>query len=83
MEAIRYYKLFDMINRRGIKKSELASMTGLSSKTMAKLANGDNVEVNVITRICSVLNCQPGDIMEYIPDAEGEGKGVETNATGG
>lgn len=65
--GIRYYKLFDMLNRKGMNKSDLLEI--LSSKTIAKLSKGENINVNVINKICEYLNCQPSDIMEYVYDA--------------
>lgn len=62
---IKYYKLFDMLNRRGLKKQFLKDEAGLSPATLAKLRNGDIVTTEVISRICAALDCQPGDIMEY------------------
>jgi DNA-binding Xre family transcriptional regulator len=71
--SIKYYKLFDVLQRRSMKKTELAQVAGVSSVTLAKLGKGESVTVEIIDRICAALNCQPGDIMEYVPDA-GEGK---------
>lgn len=65
---LRYYKLFDMLNRRSMNKSDLRII--LSSKTIAKLSKGANIETNVIDKLCEYLECQPGDIMEYTYDAE-------------
>lgn len=62
--AIKYYKLFDMMNRRGMKKTDLYKI--LSSKTVAKLTKGEYVSGEVIEKICKFMQCQPGDIMEYI-----------------
>ncbi|MBP2642497.1 MAG: hypothetical protein H6Q67_384 [Firmicutes bacterium] len=64
---IRYYKLFDLLNRKGLSKGQFAELTGLSSATVAKLSNNKPVNTTIINRICAALNCQPGDIMEYIP----------------
>lgn len=63
--SIRYYKLFDLISRRGMKKTDLLEV--ISSPTLAKLSKGDIVTTEVIQKICDFLNCQPGDIMENIP----------------
>lgn len=65
---IRYYKLFDLLNRRGMKKSDLREI--LSSKTVAKLSKGEYLSGEVIEKICLFLNCQPGDIMEVIKTEE-------------
>ena len=61
---IRYYKLFDLLNRRGMKKSDLRNI--LSSSTVAKLSKGDYISGEAIDKICLFLKCQPGDIMEVI-----------------
>lgn len=61
---IRYYKLFDLLNRRGMKKSDLREI--LSSSTVAKLSKGEYISGEAIEKICRFLSCQPGDIMEYI-----------------
>ena len=45
-------------------KSDLLEI--ISSKTIAKLSKGANIEIGVIDKICIFLNCQPGDIMECV-----------------
>ena len=65
---IRYYKLFDMLNRKGLKKTDLLNV--LTSGTLAKLGKGNNIRMDILDKICSVLDCQPGDIMEYVKEEE-------------
>lgn len=65
---IKYYKLFDTLNRRGMKKTDL--LRYISSPTLAKLGKGEYVNTSVVDKICSVLQCQPGDIMEWEPSQE-------------
>jgi putative transcriptional regulator len=59
----------DLLNRKEMSKGDLQSLTGISSATMAKVAANKVVSLEVIDKICKVLECQPGDIMEYIPDS--------------
>lgn len=66
--AIKYFKLFDLLNRRGLKKTDLLTMTKVSSATIAKLSKGDPVNTETLDRICSALDVQPGDIMEHIKE---------------
>ena len=66
--AIKYYKLLDLLNRRGIGKEKLRKEIGVSSATMAKIAKNEYLSLEVIDKICGVLNCQPGDILEYQSD---------------
>ena len=62
---IRYYKLFDLLARKGMKKTDLLTNKVISSPTLAKLSKGETVTTEVISNICKFLECQPGDIMEY------------------
>ena len=66
--SIKYFKLFDLLNRRGLKKTALLDRAEISSPTLAKLSKGDTVTTEVISKICKALNVQPGDIMEYVSD---------------
>ena len=67
---IKYYKLLDVLNRREMTKEELRIKLNLSSATIAKISKNEFISLRVINDICGALNCQPGDIMEYIPDKE-------------
>lgn len=67
--GIFYYKLFDLLNRRNLKKGDLMKLANISSPTMAKLAKNETVQTDILERICKALNCQPEDIMEYIEDS--------------
>lgn len=62
--AIKYYKLFDLLNRRNMKKMDLRQV--ISSATVAKLSKGESVTTESIEKICCFLKCQPADIMEVI-----------------
>lgn len=67
---IKYYRLLDLLNRREIGKEELRLRINISSATIAKLSKHEYVSLEVIDKICNELHCQPGDIMEFIPDSE-------------
>ena len=67
---MKYYKLFILIDKRGMKRTELLKV--VSSVTLAKLGKGESVTTDILCKICSFLNCQPGDIMEYVPDEKPE-----------
>jgi len=67
---MRYNKLFAMLAERGMKKTDLLDV--IATRTLAKLSKGESVTVNSIEQICKFLNCQPGDIMEYVNDSSEE-----------
>ncbi len=68
--GIKFYKLFDLLNRKGMKKSDLLEV--LSSATITKIAKHEIVTTDTIGRICEFLHCQPGDIIEYQDQAKEE-----------
>lgn len=65
---IKYYKLLDMLNRLEMPKEDLRLKIGVSSATMAKISKHQYISLEVIDKICGVLHCQPGDIIEYKSD---------------
>lgn len=63
------YKPFQkLLIDREIKKQDLLKMTGISSATMAKLNTNEYVSLEVIDKLCGVLECQPGDLLEHIAE---------------
>lgn len=51
---------------------DLARESGVSRETIRKLYNGKAVavEMETLNRLCKALNCQPGDLLVYVPDEE-------------
>ena len=61
-----YNKLWKLLIDRGITKKTLREMSGISATSVAKLGKGGNVNTDVLLRICDALNCDVGDIMEFV-----------------
>jgi DNA-binding Xre family transcriptional regulator len=57
-------------------KQDLRKMTGISSASIAKLGKGENVNTEILLRICKVLECDISDIMEFVPDKDNQGEGT-------
>lgn len=68
--AISFEKLQRKMNENGIKKFDLRK-AGVNSQILDKVLSNGNVDTRTINKLCRLLNCQPGDIMEYVPDEEG------------
>lgn len=66
--AVSYKKLFKMLIDRDMKKKDFRELTGISSNTVSKLANNENVTMEVIEKICVNMECTVNDILEFIPD---------------
>ncbi|MDC7290178.1 helix-turn-helix transcriptional regulator [Blautia schinkii] len=65
--TISYKKLFSLMEEKGIKKRELREKYNISPTIISRLNNNSNVAIDTIMYLCEILQCQPGDIVEYIP----------------
>ncbi|MEG1808211.1 MAG: helix-turn-helix transcriptional regulator [Oscillospiraceae bacterium] len=65
---VSYNKLWKLLIDKGMKKVELRDAANISSGTLAKLGKNESVTTDVLVRICHVLNCDIGDIMEVLPE---------------
>lgn len=59
-----------MLARRKIRSRELAARIELTEANVSLLKSGKvrGIRFDTLERICAVLDCQPGDILEYVPD---------------
>lgn len=69
--SVSYNKLWKLLIDKKMKRTELRVLAGLSTGTLAKLGKNESVTTDVLVRVCRVLHCDVGDIMEILPeDAE-------------
>jgi putative transcriptional regulator len=60
-----YSKLFALMKSQGLSTYRIRKDNILSQSTLQKLREGKSVTTDAIATFCQVLNCQPGDLMEY------------------
>ena len=65
--GIEYRPLWVLLAQKGLKKTDLYKMADISPPTLAKLSKNEPVNGKVLERICAALQCQPGEVIEYIP----------------
>ncbi len=70
MTTVSYKKLFKLMIDRDLKKKDLRKMATIGNSTMAKLANNENVTVEVLAKICKALDCTIDDIVDILPDPD-------------
>ena len=63
-----YKKLFRILVDKDMSKVDLRKATGLSSNPMTKIRRGEYVSMEALNKICVVLNCNIGDIVEFVED---------------
>ena len=64
---VKYDKLFALLKEQGFNKYYLRK-NGIHAAVVDKLINDGTVDTTTISKLCALLNCQPGDIMEYVED---------------
>ena len=62
--AVSYKKMFKLMIDHDMKRKDLKEKTGLSYGTISKLEKGENVQMEVLEKICKEFNCQLSDIAE-------------------
>lgn len=66
---IKYDKLFKMFEKNGINTTTIRKEKILGQSVLTKLKNGTGgIDYRTIDKLCRMFNCQPNDIMEYVPD---------------
>lgn len=66
--AVNYKKLWKLLIDKNMNKSELREAVKTSPNTIAKLGKNEPVSLDVLIRICKVLGCDIGDIMEVVEE---------------
>ena len=63
-----------MLAKRKMRSKELAERIGISEQNVSLLRSGKvrGVRFETLSKICEVLECQPGDLLEYRADADQE-----------
>ena len=69
--AIMFSNIFALLVDRGFSSTYWLRQNGVHPATVNKLKKNERVNTDTINLLCQLLDCQPGDIMEYVPDAEG------------
>lgn len=67
--AFKYDKLFELLKERGITTYKIRKDNLISQAALTKMKSGEgNIDTRTLERLCSLLKCQPGDIMEFVED---------------
>jgi len=64
--VISYNKLWKLLIDKGMNKQDLKRVSGVSTASIAKLGKGENIQTDVLLKICNALGCGINDIMETV-----------------
>lgn len=62
-----YNRLFKLMIDKKMNKTQLREQAGITSNAMAKISKDESVSIEVLEKICGVLDCNIGDIVEITP----------------
>ncbi len=68
--AVSYKKLWKLLIDKDMKKKDLRLATGITTTALAKLGKNENVNTEILVKICKVLECDISDIMEITDSLE-------------
>lgn len=66
--AISYKKLWKLLIDKDMKKKDLQIAAGISSTSITKLGKNENVNTEILQKICNALQCDICDIMEMVDE---------------
>lgn len=72
--TISYNRLWKLLIDKGIKRTELKRLAGVSTNVIAKLGKNEPVAMETLAKICTALQCGLDDIVEINSDAGNGGK---------
>lgn len=66
---------------RGLSQNQLAQQIGTSLQNIQKIEYGKTkgIQYEMLNKLCQILQCQPGDILEWVPDEELEKQSLNAN----
>lgn len=70
--AISYNKLWKILVDKKMSNADLRKAAGIAPNTMTRLRRDEEVTLTVLHKICSTLNVNIGDIMEFLPETSKE-----------
>ena len=66
--AISYKKLWKLLIDKDMNKTQLCKASGVSTSTISKLGKNEQISMDSMLKICKVLGCDIGDIVEIAND---------------
>ena len=68
MRRISYDNLWKLLIDKKLNKTELADLAQISGSTVTRMVKEETVNLESIVKICNVLGCNIGDVVELVPE---------------
>lgn len=66
---ISYKPLFRLLLEKNMSKTQLREAIGFSTATLAKLSKGEYVSLKILDKICTYMQCNIADVIEYVKES--------------
>jgi putative transcriptional regulator len=66
--TVSYKKLWKLLIDRDMKKKDLLAAAGISQSSLSKMRKNENVNMDIVVKVCKALNCDISDIVEIVND---------------
>jgi len=66
--GLSYKPLWILLVKKDMKKKDLMEAAKLSPTIVARMTKNKPIDGSTLERICAALQCQPGDVIEYVPE---------------
>lgn len=76
---IVYTKLLTLMKEKGLTSYTIKKNNIIGQATLKKIKDGGDIDTRSIAKLCEALDCQPGDILEYVPDEKFSSKNDENS----
>ena len=70
--TVNYNKLWKKLIDLGMSRTEMRLNAGISTKQLAKLGKNENVNTEILVKICNLLHCNVDEIMDIVEQGEGD-----------
>ena len=68
--VISYKKLWKLLIDKDMKKKDLPAIAGISRSSITKMGHNENINTEILVKICNALECNLCDIVELVPNHE-------------
>lgn len=68
--ALSYNRMWKLLVDKKMSKADLRKAADIAPNTMTKLRRDETVNLAILCRICETLDCDFGDIMEYVKESK-------------
>lgn len=69
---IVFKDVLGMLSKKGWSAYRLIKSKQFGNSTITRLRNGESITTDTIDKICELCDCQPGDLMSYVPGKQEE-----------